>query len=707
MSQAGSRTTLRTFCAVAVSLSICIAPTAALPARSGSDIRTDVVSNKNAPPVYGDRSLESLNTYIRANPNRADGYYRRARYFSHQEMRDKAIQDCTAAIRLDPTYGEAYILRAEMNVLLANADKAVPDVDKAIALYPKWTYALGERARLKRQLEDYVGAISDAKAALSLDPRDCRTIGELAAAYDAIGDHKKALDVASTNLTITQDDSPNALSFAYHDRGWFFAHAYQFSQAELDLRNALLHRKNDAQALHYLAIVYAMQNDLKRAQETSQQAGTLERFPPRGYRFRAEMYRAAGEWQRAIENYNRSTSMEPNYGPGFWQRGIAKMGLGDWEGAKKDFATALARNPKSAVALSYLAVVEDALDDPKESQQNLDELVKYGKNGAIVYVNRARIELHHGHFVDALKHCNQAIQQDAYLPDAYATRAIVLDCGRHAAQAKSDREKAVQLSWHEWKKPLPVSKESAAFLTAELPALTNIPLGPISPTEMSFNDQHLTIQQRWILASSDLFTDCMFEKPRTKDRMEILPVFMQSPSNIRIVKHLLKEWHIQDRPSLDKVLASISTGPATRGQFAAFRTRVSKMSPSELESYRQDPLNFVEATRADIVLKFGNKLGKNDVDAFDYVRYIGLCRLAVCAGLLSETEFWPKVRPIAHKLQASYNSWQDMAFAFAIGRMFFFSGASKDQKDFDDSVVLLLGRSDSPWHQLAWNTPGI
>ncbi|HEY9775622.1 MAG TPA: DUF1266 domain-containing protein [Planktothrix sp.] len=701
---AGHHTFKQTLFSAVLLFAISTAPGIAVP--DGLQIRPGFAELPSRKEDTKTLSLEELNRAIKNDPKKAKLYYQRAWCFSHQDKREDAIRDLSVCLSLDAKNAEAWLLRSEMYNMLAQYAKALADADKAISLYPEWSYALGERARLFCFRERYQQATADAQKALSVDRRDCRTMAELAAACDALGLHQKALDVATLSIKTRQEDDPKQLNFSLHDRGLVYMHLGQFADAERDLDAALDKNGDDSTALYFEAINYAMQNRLEEARNCSDKALSMETFAPRGCRLKAEMLRAAGKWKESLDYYNRSTSMEPNYAPGQMQRAQAHLALGNLTEAQSAVAASLSANPDSAMAHSYLGLIEELQGDQTSAQQEFDKAFALTPDLAINNVNHARVLYHRGKWEEALKDCDAAIAQDAYLPDAYDIRSLILMKLGNSVESDRNAEIARKLGWHKWDYAIPSPETSNQPVAASAAAL----FAPksLSPKPVQFAPAEISEKKRWVFAAGAVWTDDMFIDSRIARgaNSDCLTVFARNPYNIDYVKQILARLHITDRASLFKVVSEILEKGA-RQEFNEMGKRVTAMSQTELQRFKQDPLNMADLERTDVVLQHYKRLGAKSIIAFDYVRAIDIYRLGACCGLLTDQETWDRILPIAIKLQKGFNSWNDIADDFVVGRAFFYSGPVNGEKVFDETLNILKNDPSSPWKEIPWQLAGL
>jgi tetratricopeptide (TPR) repeat protein len=292
--------------------------------------------------------------------------------YQKEDKREEAIAEYSKAIALAPKNGEAYYLRCEMYVMTNRHSLAHADIEKCLAMFPEWLPAISERGRLESLIEKYPESIADLERVLTLKPDESGALSTLGHNYDALGNHQRALDTANFDLESTEQSDPQNLIYSYQDRGLVWSNAHQYDKAASDLRKGIaLNEEHSSQLWAYLAYVDAATDRIDQAREDAKRLFALETYAPRGHRLRAEMLRAAGLWDESIQDYNQSTKTEPTYGPGFWQRAVSEIALGDYKSAEIDLNQSVTLVPTSALAYSYLALVEDLQGQLSESKNHL------------------------------------------------------------------------------------------------------------------------------------------------------------------------------------------------------------------------------------------------------------------------------------------------------------------------------------------------
>ena len=88
--------------------------------------------------------------------------------------------------------------------------------------------------------------------------------------------------------------------------------------------------------------------------------------------------------------------------------------------------------------------------------------------------------------------------------------------------------------------------------------------------------------------------------------------------------------------------------------------------------------------------------------AWDFGRYIFLCRQGYNVGWLTEKEAWSRIIPAARLLQASYSSWDEYAADYLLGRYFW----APDETTEMEHIRYIIGLLESPtglWSAIPWN----
>jgi tetratricopeptide (TPR) repeat protein len=568
--------------------------------------------------TYDGETLAELTRDIEEEPDRASRYLKRGILHQKRDERDNAIEDYSKAIELDPSYAQAYDSRAEMYVMINQYDKALQDASTEIKLTPDSCRGWAKRARIYYFMDRYADATADAKQSLKLEFNEPASF-VLADCYTAIGDLGGALQCLNRNFA-AGNSTADERYWNNWEIGTFYFKARMFDKAIASFNSALSNHNLMSQAWGDLAAAYGAVGDMPNAERAIKNTLALDLFPARAYRLKGEMYRAAGKWAEAVQEYSTSTSLEPWFGPGFEQRAYAEIAMGQMTSAHADLQRCLKSMPYSARALSALAMVEDQLGKTDDANTHIAQALAMTPVIPDVYLNRARMEMHAGDFVAAMQDLNRAIDANPRFGDAYATRAIALSRLGRNGEAEKDRRFAsaefrVKPFAVELKVGSPRSIVDGAGIAISRPSIEVTPRADAVPALIIPEDRLVA------LAASDIWLN-LFTGSGARGADNRLALWPPSAENRAFCADQLDAWGITDEATLRKTLVELS--------------------------------------------------GEDDdksMAALNHVRAIALCRMAYMSGFISEDESWKMILPISASIRKQFDSWEDLSSNYSKGRV--------------------------------------
>lgn len=168
---------------------------------------------------------------------------------------------------------------------------------------------------------------------------------------------------------------------------------------------------------------------------------------------------------------------------------------------------------------------------------------------------------------------------------------------------------------------------------------------------------------------------------------------------------LSDSWGITSRAELIKMLKAFESGSlGHRGRYWKVREAILKRQPEHYDDVF-DELKDVDAASMHIVLQHIDRpLGRGlPIAAWDFGRYINLCRAGFNLGWLSETEAWDRILPAARLLQANYDSWDDFAADYLIGRNFWSVGTILENEMVRSLVKGMARPGVGLWALVPWD----
>jgi hypothetical protein len=170
---------------------------------------------------------------------------------------------------------------------------------------------------------------------------------------------------------------------------------------------------------------------------------------------------------------------------------------------------------------------------------------------------------------------------------------------------------------------------------------------------------------------------------------------------------IASSWGIHNRDELLDTLAKLQSGKfGQRGGFWEIRQRL-------LEGRMENYLRVITALSSEnydgasafIVATHLGPIHRNalPITAWDFGRYINVCRWGVECEWITEQEAWDRILPAARLLQASYSSWEEFAADYLLGRNFWNPQTAADNDTIRYTVALLRLPPSGLWSTIDWN----
>lgn len=107
-----------------------------------------------------------------------------------------------------------------------------------------------------------------------------------------------------------------------------------------------------------------------------------------------------------------------------------------------------------------------------------------------------------------------------------------------------------------------------------------------------------------------------------------------------------------------------------------------------------------------LLKQHSDEYGDRGLTAWDYCRYLNVCRHGYAAQYLTEDEAWQLMLPMAAKIQSEFKSWNQLETEYLVGFSFWcHSRFARNEPAYMRKVYRLLHDPNSPWNKLQWNTP--
>jgi tetratricopeptide (TPR) repeat protein len=163
------------------------------------------------------------------------------------------------------------------------------------------------------------------------------------------------------------------------------------------------------------------------------------------YSNRGAVYASAGQFNRAITNYNRAIELNPNFADAYNHRGIAYHNLGQLKQAVADYTKAIELKPNYIEAYNNRGIAYEKLGQPEQGICDYNTSIELNPNLAEAYNNRANAYVKLGQFDQAISDYTRAIKNKSSLAEAYGNRAVTYALTVKTKWAKKDLLKAIEI----------------------------------------------------------------------------------------------------------------------------------------------------------------------------------------------------------------------------------------------------------------------
>ena len=163
------------------------------------------------------------------------------------------------------------------------------------------------------------------------------------------------------------------------------------------------------------------------------------------YLNRGNAKRALGRHREAIADYNQALRLRPGYALAFYNRGVAKDDLGCYKEAVADYDQALRLQPDYAEAYVNRGYAKSNLGRHKDAIADYDQALRLRPDYAEAYVNRSYAKSKLGCHKDAIADCDRALHLQPNFARAYNNRGAAKDDLGHHVDAIADYDQALRL----------------------------------------------------------------------------------------------------------------------------------------------------------------------------------------------------------------------------------------------------------------------
>ncbi|MFZ1109035.1 MAG: tetratricopeptide repeat protein [Rhodomicrobium sp.] len=185
--------------------------------------------------------------------------------------------------------------------------------------------------------------------------------------------------------------------------------------------------------------------DYDRAISDYNQAIRLKPDYADAYNNRGNAYRAKGDNDRAIADYDQAIRLKPDYASAYNNRGASYNEKGDNDRAIADYDQAIRLKPDDASAYINRGNAYRAKGDNDRAIADYDQAIRLKPDYASAYINRGNAYYDKGDNDRAIADYNQAIRLEPDDADAYNNRGAAWYGKGDYARAIGDYDRALQI----------------------------------------------------------------------------------------------------------------------------------------------------------------------------------------------------------------------------------------------------------------------
>ena len=140
---------------------------------------------------------------------------------------------------------------------------------------------------------------------------------------------------------------------------------------------------------------------------------------------RGSAYSSIGDYDHAIQDFNKSIMLNPTYGQAYLDRGIAYSNKGDYDSAIQDFSQTIRLTPSNAVAYGNRGVAYSSKGDYDRAIEDFNLAKNIDPSYALVfYCNLGVAYCHKGDFDRAIEVFNQVMSRNPNSMELYYNRGL-------------------------------------------------------------------------------------------------------------------------------------------------------------------------------------------------------------------------------------------------------------------------------------------
>jgi tetratricopeptide (TPR) repeat protein len=237
-----------------------------------------------------------------------------------------------------------------------NGKEAIKTMYRVLDLYPERIPSLLKLSELHYIMEDYDSSILAVNEAFKVDPQNAECFFMLGVNFRALNDIERAINSFQSAVELD-----SGLTDAWIMLGELYENKKD-PKALKYYENAVLSAPNSIEAKHAKAFYLQNNGNIPLALDLYNEIILQDKYYENAYQNSGILYVELDSFDRAYDQFNIMTGINPQNHMGFYLRGTVLKIKGDLSAAKLDFESALNLKAEDPIIIEALKEVEEMLN---------------------------------------------------------------------------------------------------------------------------------------------------------------------------------------------------------------------------------------------------------------------------------------------------------------------------------------------------------
>ena len=214
--------------------------------------------------------------------------------------------------------------------------------------------------------------------------------------------------------------------------------------AEIAYKQVLKDRPGHPDALHFLGLIYAQQNQFEPAISFFERAIKERPLNPVFQNNLGETYKRKGDSQNALKYFEKATKTDPNFAQGYFNQATIWRSLGDFSKTAELYEKAVGKNPKYFQAYYNLGNLTQEMGNYKSAISYYEKCLLINPNHELAHNNLGIMLQHWDRTEEAIEHYARAIEIDPKFEEAHSNLAKIFEKQGDVEQAMEHYEQMLK-----------------------------------------------------------------------------------------------------------------------------------------------------------------------------------------------------------------------------------------------------------------------